>query len=290
MNGWACSFAQGQMANCSTLPGFVPAQKHWRCTSENGSAFVTNNAVDMQQIVDRFSPAADMFGLTINISKIELLYQPLPMSIELPETITVHDEPLKTTESFTYLGSTVTNTNSADLEVERRIQSAPKAYGALQKRLWSCNDNKQSEGLLSCSHPLPALFHRVHRSLPRAHHGSDKTPASPPTPHPQHQVARPYPRRWGTAPSSHSQCWSPKNCVSFAGQDMYVGWPIAGCQKLCSTRNYAKVKGAMEDKNCVLKMSWSGIWRKQTSRMIPGRRRHSRESNGEECWGRPRQP
>ena len=40
----------------------------------------------------------------------------------------------------TYLGSTVTNTNSADLEVERRIQSATKAYTALQKRLWSCHD------------------------------------------------------------------------------------------------------------------------------------------------------
>ena len=90
----------------------------------------------MQQIVGRFSSAADMFGLKINISKTELLYQPPPMSIELPETITVHDEPLKTTESFTYLGSTITNTNSADLEVERRIQSARKAYGALQKRLW----------------------------------------------------------------------------------------------------------------------------------------------------------
>ena len=140
MNDWACSFAQGQMANCSTLPGFVPAQKHWRCASENGSALVANNAVDMQQIVDRFSPPADMFGLTINISQIELLYQPPPMSIEQPETITVHDEPLKTTESFTYLGSTVTNTNSADLEKERRIQSATKAYGALQKRLWSCYD------------------------------------------------------------------------------------------------------------------------------------------------------
>ena len=35
-----------------------------------------------------------------------------------------------------------------------------------------------------------------------------------------------------------------------AGQD--VRWPIAGCQKLCSTRNYAKVKGAMKDKNCDL--------------------------------------
>ena len=50
-----------------------------------------------------------MFGLKINISRTELLYQPPPMSIELPETITVHDEPLKTTESFTYLGSTVRN-------------------------------------------------------------------------------------------------------------------------------------------------------------------------------------
>ena len=55
-------------------------------------------------------------------SRSELLYQPRPMSVELPETITpVHDEPLKTTESLTYLGRTVTNTNSADLEVERRI-------------------------------------------------------------------------------------------------------------------------------------------------------------------------
>ena len=104
------------------------------------SDLVANNAVDMQQIVDRFSSAADMFGLKIHISKPELLYQPPPMSIELPETITVHDEPLKTTESFTYLGSTVTNTNSVDLEVERRIQSAAKTYGALQKRLWNCHD------------------------------------------------------------------------------------------------------------------------------------------------------
>ena len=104
------------------------------------SALVTNNAVDMQQIVDRFSSAAVMFGLKINISKTELFYQPPPMSIELPETIMVHDEPLKTTESFIYLGWKVTNTNSADLEVEKRIQSTTKAYGTLQKRLLSCHD------------------------------------------------------------------------------------------------------------------------------------------------------
>ena len=65
------------------------------------SALTANNAVDMQQIVDRSSSAADMFGLKINISKTELIYQPPPISIGLPETITVHDEALKTIDSFT---------------------------------------------------------------------------------------------------------------------------------------------------------------------------------------------
>ena len=64
-------------------------------------ALVASNAVDIQKIVGRFSFAADMFGLKINISKTELLYQPPPTSTELPETITVHDESLKTTKFFT---------------------------------------------------------------------------------------------------------------------------------------------------------------------------------------------
>ena len=162
------------------------------------SALVANNAVDMQQIVDHFSSAA-MFGLKINISKTEPLYKPPPMSIELPGMIMVHDEPLKTTESFTYLGSTVmiTNTNSADLEVERRIQSTMKAYGALQKRLWSCNDisTKTKVKVYSVA-VIPYLLYSIECTTLycRAHHGSDKTPASPPMLHPQHQEARSYPR------------------------------------------------------------------------------------------------
>ena len=159
---------------------------------------LANNAVDMQQIVDRFSSAADLFGLKINISKTELLYQPPPMSIELPETITVHDVPLKTTESFTYLGSTVTNTDSVDLEVERRIQSATKAYGALQKRLWSCHDisTKTKVKVYSVA-VIPCLLYSIAciTLYPQAHQGADKTSASPPTLHPQHQVARPHSRR-----------------------------------------------------------------------------------------------
>ena len=47
---------------------------------------------------------------------------------------------MKKATSFTYLGSAVTNTNSSDAEIDRRIQAASKAYGALHKILWSRHD------------------------------------------------------------------------------------------------------------------------------------------------------
>ena len=213
----------------------------------------------MQQIVDRFSSAADIFGLKINISKTELLYHPPPMSIELPETIPVHDEPLKTTESFTYLGSTVTNTNSAGLEVERRIQSATKTYGAIQKRLWSCNDTSTKTKVKVClvavipcllySIECTTLYRRYIMALTRLQLRH------------LHSILN---IKWQDR-ITDVEVLHRANTVSvealitvhsFAGQEMYVGWPISGYQKLCSTRNYAKVKGAMEDKtDCVLKMS-----------------------------------
>ena len=104
------------------------------------SALVAENIQDIQETVDHFTHAADIFGLKINISKTELLYQPPPGSNDEAPTIRVHDEALKVSTSFTYLGSTVSNTNKADDEVEKRIVAATKAYGALHKRLWSQHD------------------------------------------------------------------------------------------------------------------------------------------------------
>ena len=54
---------------------------------ENGSALVANNAVDMQQIVDRFSSAAHTFGLKIDISKTEQFYQNHPSVLTLTSTL-----------------------------------------------------------------------------------------------------------------------------------------------------------------------------------------------------------
>ena len=107
------------------------------------SALLSNNLSEIQEIVDRFSSAASLFGLKINASKTELLFQPAPGTdteqIQKP-IVYVNGTALKTTDSFIYLGSAVTDSNSSDLEVDRRIMSASKAYGALHKRLWSRHD------------------------------------------------------------------------------------------------------------------------------------------------------
>ena len=132
----------GKLFNLARLRSHTKTRE--RCVREllyaDDSAFVADNPEDMQAIVDGFASAANLFGLKINFSKTELLYQPTPGSQDEPEPIRLHGEALKATKAFTYLGSTVTSTNSADLEIERRIQSASKAYGSLHKRLWSQHD------------------------------------------------------------------------------------------------------------------------------------------------------
>ena len=85
-----------------------------------------------------------------------------------PHEIRLHGELLKSAESLIYLGSTVTATNSSDLEVERRIQSATKACGALVKKLWNSHDIGRTTKVKVKVYKaaLLPICHRVHHSLP----------------------------------------------------------------------------------------------------------------------------
>ena len=67
----------------------------------------------------------------------------LKASSKTRELCVRNGDALKKSSHFTYLGSAVTDTNSADVEVERRTQAAAKAFGSLQKRLWSQHDIKR---------------------------------------------------------------------------------------------------------------------------------------------------
>ena len=125
------------------------------------SALVANSLEDIQEITHRFAAAASQFGLKINTNKTELLYQP-PLSINNPQqpVVEANGEILKCTDSFTYLGSTVTSNNSSDAEIDKRISAASKAFGALISRLWSRHDIKlQTKIKIYNATVLPSLLY-----------------------------------------------------------------------------------------------------------------------------------
>ena len=104
-------------------------------------ALVSHSMEELQAIVDSFSKACKSFGLTISIKKTEVVYQPPPNTpANDPCTITVDDTPLKVSNNFCYLGSTITNKSTLDDEIKIRISKASSAYGRLQQRLWKVHD------------------------------------------------------------------------------------------------------------------------------------------------------
>ena len=68
-----------------------------------------------KRLWDCFSAAATLFGLKINVSKTELLYQPPPAEPFECHEVLVNGDALKKSSHFPYLGSPVTDTNSANL-------------------------------------------------------------------------------------------------------------------------------------------------------------------------------
>lgn len=74
--------------------------------------------------------------------------------------ILINGVAISKTENFTYLGSAITNKNSSDIEVERRIQAAARAFGSLQTRLWSRHDVKMATKMkVYNAAVLPALLY-----------------------------------------------------------------------------------------------------------------------------------
>ena len=101
------------------------------------AALVATSMEDLQQMVHQFSNAAALYGLHINTDKTEVLYQPSPGEAYVAPTIEVNNNVLKDVSSFTYLGCTLTNNNSSDVEVVRRIiQAASAAFGKLKTNVF----------------------------------------------------------------------------------------------------------------------------------------------------------
>ena len=99
-------------------------------------ALNSNTEAEMQQCVNHFSRACDNFGFTISTKKTEVMHQPALRKMYHEPHIFVNDEPLKATDSFTYLGSTLSREANIDVEVNNRLFKANSAFGRLRKKVW----------------------------------------------------------------------------------------------------------------------------------------------------------
>ncbi|KAI8506599.1 hypothetical protein Bbelb_160260 [Branchiostoma belcheri] len=101
------------------------------------SALVAHTLDSIQRLLEKFAEAARAYGMTINIKKTEVLYQPAPGKPHIPPQVLLDGTPLAEAETFTYLGSTVSNDNSMDSEIDARRRAASAAFGRLKERLWN---------------------------------------------------------------------------------------------------------------------------------------------------------
>ena len=113
-------------------------------------ALNSNTEAEMQQCVILFSRACDNFGFTISTKKTEVMHQPAPRKMYHEPHISVNDEPLKPTDSFTYLGSTLSREANIDVEVNNLLSKANSAFGRLRKKVWDTRGIRQETKLKVC--------------------------------------------------------------------------------------------------------------------------------------------
>ena len=90
---------------------------------------------DLQTMLNRFSDASMLFGLTISLGKMEVLFQPAPNSSAPQPIITISGMEMKTVKSFKYLGSVISSNQQLDKEISVRISKASQALRRLCNRV-----------------------------------------------------------------------------------------------------------------------------------------------------------
>ena len=91
-------------------------------------------------MLDRFSEASKLFGLTISLGKTEVLHQPAPHTNHPAPSISIDGTQLANVESFKYLRSTISHDGSLDKDIAAHISKASQAL----ERLWNRVLNQQN--------------------------------------------------------------------------------------------------------------------------------------------------
>ncbi|TWW62323.1 hypothetical protein D4764_04G0009700 [Takifugu flavidus] len=96
------------------------------------AAVVAHSQEHLQTLMDHFSQACQDFSLVISLNKTKTMGQ----GTENPPSITINNYTLEAINTFTYLGSTITENLSLDVELSRRIGKAASTFRKLTERVW----------------------------------------------------------------------------------------------------------------------------------------------------------
>ena len=77
------------------------------------------------------------FGLTVSIPKTKHMVSGRSVEESDREPIAIEGEMIDAVDKFSYLGSLISNSGRMDVDVDRRIAQASKAFGALRKAVFS---------------------------------------------------------------------------------------------------------------------------------------------------------
>ena len=89
-----------------------------------------------EQALMLYQEVAGAFGLKVNLQKTKLMAVGPGIEDGERAPITMGNDVVECVEDFTYLGSSVTPNAKIDAEVDRRLASASKAFGALRHAIF----------------------------------------------------------------------------------------------------------------------------------------------------------
>ena len=109
-------------------------------------ALFAHTEIELHNLMTSFAKAAvKNFGLTVSIKKTEVLHQPSPTNLAVPaREISIDHRQLKNCQSFTCLGSILSNNGQLDQEINSRINKASSSFGRLYDRIWRSHGIKLS--------------------------------------------------------------------------------------------------------------------------------------------------
>ena len=124
------------------------------------NAICASTDADLQRILNAFSDAYTRLGLSINVQKTQVLYQPAPNDEARNPNIVLNDETLDNIHEFAYLGSHVSADVNIDNEIQYRLRCASSSFGKLRTRVFENHDIRtQTKMMVYSSVVLPTLLY-----------------------------------------------------------------------------------------------------------------------------------